>query len=110
GVASDTDTNGVLQDVHWFAGTIGGAFQGYTLGNILSAQFYEAALAAQPGIPKEIREGHFTTLHAWLKENIYQHGRTFTAAEIVERATGKPMTVEPYLKYLRGKFGELYGL
>ena len=29
------DRDGVLQDVHWYAGTIGGSFQGYTLGNIL---------------------------------------------------------------------------
>ncbi len=33
------ETDGVLQDVHWYGGLIGGAFQGYTLGNILSGQF-----------------------------------------------------------------------
>ena len=38
GVSSPTDTNGVLQDVHWFGGHIGGMFQGYTLGNILGGQ------------------------------------------------------------------------
>ncbi|HET9223599.1 MAG TPA: carboxypeptidase M32, partial [Roseiflexaceae bacterium] len=37
GIVPPDDRDGVLQDVHWYAGTIGGAFQGYTLGNIMSA-------------------------------------------------------------------------
>ena len=110
GVASETDSNGALQDVHWFAGTVGGAFQGYTLGNLLSSQFYEAALEAHPDIPEQITQGKFDTLHGWLRENIYQHGRKLTAPEVVERATGRAMTAEPYLRYLKTKFGELYEL
>jgi carboxypeptidase Taq len=108
GLRAPDDRDGVLQDVHWYGGIIGGVFQGYTLGNILSAQIYEAATRAQPGIEREIPAGRFDTLHAWLKENIYQHGRKFTAAEIVERATGQPMTIQPYVRYLRKKYGELY--
>src|SRR5262249_36894863 len=65
------DQRGVLQDVHWYAGAIGGAFQGYTLGNILSAQFYAGAVAANPGIPADVKRGEFGTLHGWLRENIY---------------------------------------
>jgi carboxypeptidase Taq len=108
GIASPDDRDGVLQDVHWFGGQIGGVFQGYTLGNILSAQFYEAARKAQPGIPDQIARGEFGTLHGWLKENIYQHGSKFTANEIVKRATGQELTIEPYIRYLRTKYGELY--
>ena len=37
-------------------GFIGGAFQGYTLGNIMSALFYQQALSAHPEIPAEIEE------------------------------------------------------
>jgi len=100
----------VLQDVHWFGGQIGGVFQGYTLGNILSAQFYEAATKAHPEILDQIARGEFSTLHAWLKENIYQHGSKFTANEIVKRATGQELTIEPYIRYLRTKYGELHKL
>jgi len=110
GVAPPDDRDGVLQDVHWYAGRIGGGFQGYTLGNIMSAQFFDAALQAHPDIPAEIRQGQFDTLHNWLKENIYQHGRKFTAAELVERATGGPMRIAPYIRYLRAKYGALYDL
>ncbi len=110
GIVPPDDRDGVLQDMHWYAGIIGGAFQGYTLGNILNAQFFEAALSAHPEIPAEIEEGEFGTLHDWLKETIYQHGSKYTATELVERVTGGPMSIEPYIRYLRTKYRELYKL
>jgi carboxypeptidase Taq len=110
GIPVPDDRNGVLQDVHWYAGIIGGAFQGYTLGNILSAQFFAAAVAAHPAIPQQIASGEFGTLREWLRVNIYQHGSKLTAPEVVERATGGPMTIAPYMDYLWKKFQPLYGL
>ena len=100
----------MLQDVHWYGFGIGGMFQGYTLGNILSAQFYEKALEVHPQIPSEIGQGKFATLHGWLRENIYQYGSKYTAPELVERVTGGGLRVEPLLNYLNRKFGELYEL
>jgi carboxypeptidase Taq len=104
------DRDGVLQDVHWYFGQIGGMFQGYTLGNILGAQFFAAALAAHPEIPAEMRAGRFDVLHGWLVENIYQYGSMFTADELVQRVTGGPLSIEPYMAYLQGKYGEIYGI
>jgi carboxypeptidase Taq len=53
GIVPTDDRNGCLQDVHWYAGSIGGGFQSYTIGNILSAQFYAAAAKTYPNIPSE---------------------------------------------------------
>jgi carboxypeptidase Taq len=110
GLEPADDRDGALQDVHWYAGLIGGQFQGYTIGNILSAQFFAAATRAHAAIPGEIARGEFGTLHAWLRENVYQHGAKFTAAELVQRATGSGMSIEPYLEYLWRKYQPLYGL
>ncbi len=110
GLTPPNDRDGCLQDVHWYGGSVGGAFQGYTIGNILSAQFYAAALKAHPGIPDDMRNGEFGALHAWLKKRLYRHGRKFKPDEIVKRATGSPMSIGPYIGYLRGKYGELYRL
>jgi carboxypeptidase Taq len=110
GLVTPDDRDGCLQDVHWYAGAIGGGFQGYTIGNILSAQFYDAAVKAHPEIPREIVMGEFSTLHQWLRAHVYQHGRKFRPNELVERATGSEMTIAPYLSYLRNKYGELYRL
>lgn len=110
GVLPPGDGLGVLQDMHWYSGAIGGYFQSYTLGNILSAQFYNAAIKAAPSIPSEIKSGNFGSLHQWLKKHIYQYGRQYPAKEIIERATGQPMDIQPYIKYLKTKYGELYKL
>jgi carboxypeptidase Taq len=110
GVAPPDDRDGGLQDAHWYDNTIGGMFQGYTLGNVMSAQFFEAALQAHPEITNEMEAGEFSTLHSWLKENIYQHGRKYMANELIERATGGPLSIEPYIRYLQAKYGELYAL
>jgi carboxypeptidase Taq len=110
GIVPPDDCLGVLQDMHWFSGTIGGYFQSYTLGNILSAQFYDAAVKAHPNIPAEIAGGNFDSLRQWLQEHIYQYGRQYSAATIVQRATGYPMEIGPYVAYLRKKYGELYSL
>ncbi|HZY44815.1 MAG TPA: carboxypeptidase M32 [Anaerolineae bacterium] len=110
GLAPKDDKDGVLQDVHWYGGTIGGSFQGYTLGNIMGAQFFAAANQAQPALQKDIAHGQFADLLTWLRENIYQFGRKFTATEIVQRVSGGPLSIDPYIQYLRTKYGELYKL
>ncbi|KAA3647859.1 MAG: carboxypeptidase M32 [Chloroflexi bacterium] len=110
GVRAPDDRDGVLQDVHWYTYFIGGLFQGYTLGNIMSSSFYDAALKAHPEITGEIATGNFDTLHTWLRENIYQYGRKFTASELVKRTTGGALSIEPYMQYLKTKYGELYSL
>ena len=110
GVEPPDDRDGVLQDVHWYSGFIGGAFQGYTLGNIMSAQFFQAAQQAHPDIPEQIGQGQFDVLRGWLTDQIYRHGRKFTASELIQRATGKPLGIQPYMNYLRQKYGQLYQL
>lgn len=110
GVSAPDNRDGVLQDIHWYGGVIGGAFQGYTLGNILSAQFYTKALQVHPEIPMEIGRGKFDTLYGWLRDNIYWHGSKFTANELTDRVLGGPLSIEPYIAYLRAKYGQLYTL
>ena len=110
GLRAPDDSDGVLQDVHWYAGLIGGAFQGYTLGNILCGLFYHHALQAHPDIPDEIGEGKFGTLHTWMKDNIYQFGSKYTAPELIEKVTGGPLEIGPYVDYLKTKYSDIYNL
>lgn len=110
GIAPPDDRDGVLQDVHWYGGLIGGAFQGYTLGNIMSAQLYDAALRAHPDIPQQVGRGEFSMLHSWMREHVYRHGRALDADDLLRRATGGGLDVGPYLAYLQRKYGELYDI
>jgi carboxypeptidase Taq len=110
GIQVPDDAHGVLQDVHWYSGRVGGVFQGYTLGNIMSAQLYAAAVAAHPEIPAEIAAGVFDTLRDWLRRNVYEHGAKLTANDLIRRATGSDLSIEPYVEYLSNKFRLLHGL
>lgn len=104
GVDVQTDANGCLQDVHWFSSLIGGQFQGYTLGNIMSAQFYDAAHNAIPTLENEIQNGKFDSLRHWLQKNLHQYGKKFTGLETLKKATGQDLNIKPYLTYLQKKF------
>jgi carboxypeptidase Taq len=79
--------------------------QGYTLG-ILGALSYWKALKPT-GILQEIAE---VRCLRGLTENIYRHGRKFTASELIERLTGGGLTIDPYIQYLTTKYGKLYTL
>jgi len=109
GIRPTCDADGWLQDVHWFSGSIGGAFQGYMLGNVLSAQFYAAAARDLGDLEAQIAAGAFAPLQGWLRERVHRHGRAKPVEALVRDATGEALSVEPYLAYLRGKYQDLAG-
>lgn len=109
GIVPENDSVGVMQDIHWSLGGMG-AFVGYALGNMLSVQYFNRALEAHPNISDEIADGQFGTLHSWLIENIYQHGRKYNSDELTRRITGEGMQSRDYIAYLREKFGSIYEL
>jgi carboxypeptidase Taq len=109
GIDVPRDADGVLQDVHWAEGLFG-YFPTYSLGNVIAGQLWEAAAAALPDLDEEIERGELGGLREWLRENVHRHGRMLSSAEIVEQATGGPIEVGPYIRYLKQKYGELYGL
>ena len=109
GITPPDDSMGVLQDVHWSMGAIG-YFPTYTLGNLLACQLWETAVAAHPSIPDGIRSGDCSELLGWLHEHIHRYGRQYLPADLVVKATGKPLTAAPFLHYLETKYSELYNL
>src|SRR5438874_6672237 len=108
GVTPPDDRDGALQDMHWYSDIVGGQFQSYTLGNIMSAQFFAAARRDLGDVDAQMTAGEFGPLRGWLTERIYRHGRKFSAAQIVERATGEPLSIKPYVSYLNTKYRALY--
>ncbi|HMA34439.1 MAG TPA: carboxypeptidase M32 [Chloroflexia bacterium] len=109
GITPPNDAQGVLQDIHW-SGVGFGGFPGYTLGNIIGAQLFAQVHAAIPDLDSQIAAGEFAGLLGWLRTNLYQHGRKFTANELLQRITGGPLSTAPWISYVRQKFGDLYGL
>jgi carboxypeptidase Taq len=108
GVEVPSDSQGVLQDVHWSSGYFG-YFPTYSLGSILASQLWTAIIRDIPDVEARIGRGDFAPLRAWLATNIHRHGRKFTPRELLQRTLGVDrIDVGPYLSYLHTKFGELY--
>ncbi len=110
GLTPPNDALGVLQDIHWSGGMMG-YFPTYTLGNVMALQFYRQALQTMPGLPEQYTRGEFGGLFNWLRDNIYRHGRKFTATELIHRITGADgLDARPYLDYITQKYSKIYGL
>jgi carboxypeptidase Taq len=99
GVEVGSDALGCLQDVHWGAGAFG-YFPSYALGCLIAAQLWEAMEAEIGPRGDELREGMVAPIQQWLGENVHRHGRRLDTIELVERATGRGLEIEPFLRYV----------
>ncbi len=99
---------GVLQDIHWAEGLFG-YFPTYTLGNLFAAQLMEQAEHDLDDLPELIARGEFHELIAWMNRHVFSQGMRFDAPELIERITGRPLSIRPLLRHLNG-LRPIYGL
>jgi carboxypeptidase Taq len=103
------DARGVLQDTHWAWGSFG-YFPTYSLGNIIGAQLWEIILGEIPDLYTQFEHGEFSALREWLRQHLYKYGRKFTPPELRQRILGGPIDVGPFIRYLKHKYAEIYGI
>jgi carboxypeptidase Taq len=109
GVEPPNAATGVMQDMHWSDGSYG-YFPTYSLGNVISVQLWERIRAEISDLDEHIERGDFAVLREWLGEHLHRHGRKFTPAETIERATGSPLDPAPYIRYLKRKVADTSGI
>lgn len=107
GVQPPDDRRGCLQDIHWAEGLFG-YFPTYTLGNLYAAQLFAAARRAMPDLDDSIARGEFTSLRDWLQKAIYREGMRYAPGELIERATGAPLSAEALLAHLQARVDTVY--
>src|SRR5262249_7480715 len=107
GVTPADDREGCLQDGHWAAGMFG-YFPTYTLGNLFAAQLYEQARCDIGSLDGPFSPGHFADPLHWLRDRLHRHGGRYSPAQLLEQATGSLPAPGALVRYLRGKYGELY--
>ena len=54
--------------------------------------------------------GEFGPIREWLTEQVHQYGQRYRADELIERATGEPLTAEYFVEYACEKYTDLYDL
>ncbi|MDR3689047.1 MAG: carboxypeptidase M32 [Fimbriimonas sp.] len=109
GITPRNDAEGCLQDVHWSMGSIG-YFPTYSMGNLLSYQFWHALERDVPDTEELMAKGEFAPILGWLTDHIYSAGKRFTPKHLIKRVTGKPIGADDYLAGLDKKYREIYRL
>ncbi len=99
GVEVPSDALGVLQDVHWGGGAFG-YFPSYALGCLIAAQLWETLEAELGPRDDDLRRGEVAPIQRWLAERVHRFGRRLDTTELVEQATGRPLGIEPFLRYV----------
>jgi len=103
GVAPPDDRDGCMQDIHWAMGAYG-YFPTYSLGALTAAQLFDAARSADSDIEPGLARGDFKPLFAWLRPNVHNLGASLGSAELVERATGRPLDVGVFESHLAARY------
>lgn len=109
GITPPNDAQGCLQDIHWSSASLG-YFSTYSLGTFFSAQLWDQAVREIPSLPAQIERGEFAELLAWLRVKLHQHGRKFTLDKLARDITGEPLQTRSWMRYIKTKFGEIYGV
>jgi carboxypeptidase Taq len=108
GVSIENDAEGVMQDTHWPSGFYG-YFPSYTLGNVYSGQLLGKLSQDIGDWRSQLAEGNLKDIKRWLVDNVHSRGNLYDPADLIEKITGCKLDAEPYLEYLREKYGVLYG-
>lgn len=105
------DSEGCLQDCHWAGGSFG-YFPTYALGNVYAAMFREALiehLGGEEKLEEALSTGHFEEITSWQRDNIWYNGSVYEPKVLLKKATGKDLSLEPYVRYLSEKFYKIFG-
>jgi len=108
GIEPGTDSDGVLQDIHWTSGF--GYFPTYTLGNLYGAQIYFALRKAFPDFDERLATGDTAFILEWLQERMYTVGAIYLPEDLMKRVTGEAPNPQYFAQYLTKKFEAIYGL
>jgi carboxypeptidase Taq len=103
GIVPASDREGCLQDGHWAEGLIG-YFPTYALGNVYAAQLMAAAGRDLGDLDAQFSRGDYGGLLGWLRDRVHRHGQRYTAAALVERATGAPPDSRALIESLRTRY------
>lgn len=107
GLEPPDDAEGCLQDGHWSAGLFG-YFPTYALGNMAAAQLFAAAVRELGDLEEPFARGEFEGLLSWLRTRVHAHGQTFQANELLQQATGAPLSHSWLVEALTRKYSAIY--
>ncbi|MDD6042487.1 MAG: carboxypeptidase M32, partial [Eubacteriaceae bacterium] len=87
-----------------------GYFSCYFMANIYAAQLMEAIEEECGSFDALTDRGDFHVIKEWLKDRVFKYGALYDTADLMMKATGKTLSSDYYIEYLRRKMAEVYNL
>lgn len=106
GIRPKTDSEGILQDIHWAIGLFG-YFPSYAIGSAIAAQIYAHLKTVMP-LEDYLRAGNFAPINDYLKEHLHRFAGSKTTKELLEGLMGEDFNPDYYINYLTEKYTKLY--
>lgn len=107
GEAPSDYASGILQDIHWAAGYVG-YFPTYIYASLISAQL-AGSFIKESATPLDSSLGFsLESLKDWLTKNLFKYGAKYSTEEVVKIATGKQISHDEFISYLKNKFSDVY--
>jgi len=99
----DNDSNGCLQDVHWYAGLFG-YFPTYSLGALTAAQLASQLREDMKNLDQQVEKGDFNELIEWLKLNIHSKASLYSTNEILQQVTNSELNAKYFMDYIKNRY------
>ena len=99
----DIDSNGCLQDVHWYAGLFG-YFPTYSLGALTAAQLASQLRLDILNLDDQVENGDFKELIQWLKSNVHSKASLYSSNEILQQVTNSNLNAKYFEDYIKNRY------
>lgn len=106
GIEPKTDSEGILQDVHWSYGAFG-YFPSYALGNLYGAQILHQ-LKKDVAFEEELGKGNLSKIHMWLNKHIHTFGSEYLPGTLIKNVSGEEVNPTYFTAYLKEKYRKIY--
>ncbi len=101
-ISLTSETEGVLQDIHWYEG-IFGYFPTYALGAMISSQIKFNCPIFDIFLDNP-NEENINSLIVWLNTNIHQKASLYSSDEMLQSISGENLNPKYYLEHLVDRF------
>lgn len=108
GIEPKNDSEGLMQDVHWYCGLVG-YFPSYAIGNAYASQIYNT-MKKDFDVEEALENGELKKITDWLGSKIHKYGKLKDTPEIIKEVTGEELNPKYYIEYLKEKYGKIYGV